>query len=240
MVKKSSFSAKVILFHSHNSVRGAKNKKMPFTQSQTQDIIAIVKTTIAEMLSEDMISRLVEKVLQKVNITDIQKNASDQEKRLTELSNQNNLLVNKIQKLEQFTRNKNIRIYGLKEEMRENTENIVLNLFANKLNLKDYLSDNIDHTYRIGKPGDNKTRAIMVRFTNLKAKNSVIKNRKLLRGSGVIIADDMVKEKHVLLKEAAEILGKNKVWCRDGIIFANVNNQKTIINNKEDLDKMLK
>ena len=85
-----------------------------------------------------------------------------------------------------------------------------------KLNFRD---EYIESAYRIGKRTEANTRAIFVRFKDTQFKEAVMKNRMLLKGTGIIIADDLTKEKHMLLKEAVSKLGKRNVWNLGSKIF---------------------
>lgn len=208
--------------------------KMPFTQSQIQDIKNIIKDTITEILNVGMVSDIVEKVLQKVNVENIHKNLATHEKVIEDLRKQNNKLVNKMESMEQFSRNNNIRIYGVSENKHENIEDTVKNLIHNKLNL-NITSSNIERCHRIGKVTEEKYRAIVVRMTNYKLKMDIIKSRKALKGTGIIIAEDMTHEKHKLLKETVQQIGKENVWTMDGKIYAKVNNKKYLIKDASDL-----
>lgn len=209
---------------------------MPFTQSQTQDIVQIIKATINELLEGDMLTKIVESVLDKINITEIKTQLSTQEEKIIELEQENKKLVNKLNIIDQEIRHTNIRIYGIPEEKNEDTEKKVLDVFNKKLKL-NISSLNIDKVHRIGKLPSKKNRAIMVSLTTHKVKKIIIKDRKLLKGSGIIIAEDMAQDKHQILKEAVEKIGKKQVWALDGIIYTQINNKKYIIKTLDDVTK---
>lgn len=74
-------------------------------------------------------------------------------------------------RLEQYTRRSNIRLFGLEEKAGEDVNKLVTNVVKEKLRL-DLPDDAIECAHRVGKQGNN-PRAIIVKFARIGYKNVV-------------------------------------------------------------------
>ena len=151
-----------------------------------------------------------------------------------------------INNLEQYSRRNNVRIFGIRESPNESTDKIVCDL-AETIGVNINVSD-IDRSHRVGRKGDgdqqavnatayqqagglsysdatrkkdSRSRAIIVKFTSHKFKYALMKNRRKLKGSGMVIVEDLTKHNMDLLSAASKM--KEKVaatWSIDGRIIA--------------------
>ncbi|KAJ8981913.1 hypothetical protein NQ317_008818 [Molorchus minor] len=98
------------------------------------------------------------------------------------------------------------------------------------------LNTDIDSVFRIGKSNNsNKPRAVLVNFvTNIK-RNEVYYARKLLKGSGILMFEDLTKQRFNLLVSAKSKYGKRDAWSANGRIYVLQDNIKRLINSSEDL-----
>lgn len=88
--------------------------------------------------------------------------------------------------LEQYIRRNNLRMFGMEEVKQENCENRVLTeIIQAKLGIRlpEYA---IERAHRVGRYGSKK-RPIIIKFANYKFRDVVFKNKKLLKGSGIVI-----------------------------------------------------
>jgi hypothetical protein len=81
--------------------------------------------------------------------------------------------------------------------------------------------DDIEVGHRLGKQDDKKPRQIIVQFSSRGTKVDILKNRKLLKGSGIYVNEDLTRlNQHVFTcirkKLSDEVEG---VWTRNGNIF---------------------
>ena len=148
-----------------------------------------------------------------------------------------------IDRLEQYSRKENIKIYGIAEQERENTNDIVINL-AKELGVGIDAHD-ISVSHRLPGP-KGKPRPIIVKFTRRDVKNEIMKKKKVLKGKStfkdVFINDDLTKLRGKLMKA---IKGDEKVirtWSVDGRIFCVVKEGdrevKKLIDSPDDLHKL--
>ena len=148
-------------------------------------------------------------------LQDLKTKLKDSEKRTAEILNEH----------EQYSRRNNLRITGLQgdEEFQSSialTEQ-VSSLLSSKLGLRVEKED-IDIAHRIGKHHREKIRPVIVRFIRRQTKSDVMRNAKLLKGSGIFLNEDLTKLN-------AEVLASVRVkdpetveraWSFDGKLYA--------------------
>lgn len=195
---------------------------------------AMVKDSIKELLIEDeFINKIAEKVSEKL----IQKINELETKTIT-LEEENCCLKRKINEIEQYTRRPNIRIFGVQEENQEKLTEKILKIFDEKLSLKNLNYRDIETCHRIGRVINGKPRPVFIRFAQYHIKAEVMSKRKGLKGSKIVIVEDLTNEKHTLYRKAANKLGKTNVWTSNGNIMVKINNEICIVKSEDDLDKL--
>lgn len=85
----------------------------------------------------------------------------------------------------------NLFIYGI-DEREERTLETIVEFFNTKLEIP-LCGDDINCTYRVGAQHENKTRPIIVEFISNIKKRLVFKNISKLKGSSVVIRDDLTR-----------------------------------------------
>ena len=88
------------------------------------------------------------------------------EDKIAKLECVNSQLLEQIDDLEQYTRRTNVRIFGIPEaagDVRENTDDLAINFFANELGIQLSLKD-ISRSHCVGKRSPTKPRPIIVRL----------------------------------------------------------------------------
>lgn len=210
---------------------------MPFTQAQKGDIKSIIQETIRELFADKtFIASIALKVADTLDIPrEIDKNTEENKKQITNLHSEIESVNLKIRKIEQFNRRNNIRIYGIPEKQNEQREDLIQT--TARITRMNFSGERVDLIYRIGKTTQDGNRAIFVRFKQYEYKEEVMRNRSTLKGTEVILADDLTKENHAILKEAVLKLGKRNVWCLGGKIYCRKGENKIILNSMEDIAK---
>lgn len=140
--------------------------------------------------------------------------------------------------LEQYTRRNSLRIFGIPVTKNENTNEIVKELAATKLHI-DLCPGDIDRSHRVGK-AENNTRAIIVKFTRHDVKTNFLRARRALKGSRVVIREDLTKTNQDLLKAALASESVSTAWSWDARIYAKLKDTNTvvIIRSQGDVDKL--
>ena len=140
---------------------------------------------------------------------------------MEELSKACKGLQNNLNSLEQYSRRNCLRVFGLPSQSDEDTTDLILTLANSKLNVNIEGKD-IDRSHRIGptRPGNNKHHSIIVKFTSYQTRDLVIRNRRKLEGTGIVIKEDLTMENQKLLKATTENPKVSTAWTKDGNIFA--------------------
>ena len=121
---------------------------------------------------------------------------------------------------EQYSRRNCLLIHGLTETKTEDTDEMVLDVINNKLNI-EMSQISIDRSHRLGKrkgPGQ-KPRAIIVKFTRYKDRHHVFSKKKLLKGTGISVTESLTLKRMEHIKKAREQYGFPNVWTLDGKIM---------------------
>jgi len=125
----------------------------------------------------------------------------------------------------------NLRVFGVEERDGEDTDELLLGIFKEKLEVDVSLAD-IDRSHRVGRaprPGPDgtvKPRAIIVKFTSYRTRRAVFSAKRKLRGDEVSISEDLTPHRYRLLRQATEIHGRGNVWTADGRITWVADRQK--------------
>ncbi|KAB0801732.1 hypothetical protein PPYR_03918 [Photinus pyralis] len=118
---------------------------------------------------------------------------------------------------EQYSRRNSLRIFGVPETANEDVTSIVAALCKDHLELP-ITTDMIDCAHRLpAKEGE--TRPIIVKFIARNVKNLIFKSKKRLKGSKIVICEDLTKYRQQLLKECIKMYGSKQVWTSECNIF---------------------
>lgn len=130
--------------------------------------------------------------------------------------------------LEQYSRRNSIRIFGLAEKPNETVMDTVLQFFNGTLKL-NLTAANIDRCHWLAKSQEGKFRLIIVKFISYTHKNLVMMNRKSLKGSTVVVTEDLTKARYTRLKAAQAKYGKKNVWTWDGRILVSTDQKRVLL-----------
>jgi len=217
------------------------------TKEETTELQSTIKTLVNKICSSDefitQISKTIANTISlkyKDAIDKLEKENVSLKNRVRSLEENINNLAGKHDNLEQKYRNKTLRIYGVKEGRSEKTTKVFIDLAKNKLKL-DVKESKIEACYRFGKEKDGKPRPIIISFTRLDIKEQIYASKKALKGSGIVIREDLTQERLGMLKTVLEKVGENgQVWTSNGRIFARYHDVDEIvrINSKKDCEKL--
>ena len=77
-----------------------------------------------------------------------------------------------------------------------------------------------------------------MKFKGYDSRDEVFKSKRLLKGSNIMITENLTSKRYDLLKKCIVKLGKGKVWTSDGRITTKVNGAYVVINNESELNNM--
>ena len=130
--------------------------------------------------------------------------------------------------LEQYGRRNNLKIYGLKEkrvgdkgETVEETIDSVCQMCKDKLGVT-VRRDDIAIAHRLGEKRAGKERSTIVRFVRRTLRNEVVGARRALKGSSIVVADDLSPFFLALFHELREKAGPRNVWSSGGQLYVKI------------------
>ncbi|KAE8738772.1 hypothetical protein FOCC_FOCC015732 [Frankliniella occidentalis] len=191
---------------------------------------AAVVTLSDEQLTSlaDIVSKKIEdKLAARENFVD---------KRLGELQVENDLLKDKTDDLEQRNRLENLRIFGIKEEDGENTDELVVKI-AQKLDLFSIDLSDTSRSHRVGRKSVDKPRAIIVKFVSYAKRQKMFLAKKRLKGSGISIREDLTSIRQAILTKAHENF--DEVWTQSGVIVIKDGKKFHKVRTMRKLDELL-
>lgn len=194
-----------------------------------------LKSAKSDMLTSLEKLRLENKTLKKEN-SDLKESLQQREIKLKAHEHD-------INDLEQYTRMNSVRIYGVDDrdryESSSKTAEVVINLINTKLELSLQQMD-VDVAHRLGRFRTDGNRPIICKFVSRETKGKVIKARRKLKGSPVVIREDLTLKNAKLLETVTGRPEIKKAWSDDGKIIALLHSgEKVKINLQTDLDGLL-
>ena len=138
---------------------------------------------------------------------------------VSSLKERTDLLEKKSGDSEQYSCRNCLLVHGVEEQEQENTDNIVLNVIKENLDIKLLVKD-LDRSHRIGKSNSkSKRRPVIVKFISYNKRREIFNNKKRLKSTGVSITESLTAGRMRQLKNARDRFGFNNVWSIDGRIM---------------------
>lgn len=186
------------------------------------------KTDLAEM-KEDIKNTIINNINEK--FSNLEKKNAHLERKIEEQSTV-------IQNFERYMRRKNLILFGVAEQEKSYHELQIkiIDIINTHFNL-NFDSNNIEAVRRLGKKSD-KTRPVIITFSTLGLKISILKNKKILEDTPYYLKEDYPlevlnkrKELQEQLKNERE-LGKKAFIRYDKLIILNNKNEHTFRSHK--------
>ena len=163
---------------------------------------------------------------------EFERECKEKEKIITDLIDEVDTLRNRVETLEnecdsqeQYSRRNCLLVHGLEENKDESTDDLVLSVFQEKMNI-EFTDKDMDRSHRIGKAKPGKKRPIIVKFVRYNDRKKVFSNKKRLKNSGISITESLTAFRMDVLSKAREKHGFKNVWTIDGRIMFKGNDNK--------------
>ncbi|KAK3922128.1 Protein unc-13-like protein C [Frankliniella fusca] len=177
-------------------------------EMSSADLQALIAAAVASAV--DPLSAKLDKLQKIIELQSEVKLKNDEIERLKQEMNV------KFDEREQYSRRNNLRIFGIPESENENTDQLVVDV-AKKMGVQ--LSDStIDRSHRIGKQGPQ-PRPIIVKLTRYNTRDEIFRAKRNLKGTGIVVREDLTKLRLKFLKEAVQAYSSKYVWTIDGVIM---------------------
>ncbi|CAG9814679.1 unnamed protein product [Phaedon cochleariae] len=119
----------------------------------------------------------------------------------------------KLDNMEQYSQRKNIRVFGIHENEKEDTFKVFTDFSKNILKV-NLVEDDITRCRRVGEMPKTKQRPILIKFKTPKKRLNVLKEKKKLRGTKIAICEDLTKKRVQKLMDAENKYGiKHTYLC---------------------------
>ena len=169
-------------------------------QDNNERLEKLNKETVDLKISLETSQEIFEKKFQKVN-DNLSKQKQKHKEDINELWKDNDQLCERLRDLEDRSRRDNLRIDGIAElenETWEQTEEILHNLFKEKLELENI---SVERAHRVGNKGKTDKRTIVLKLASFKDKLKIISEARKLKGTNISINEDYSKETLEIRKE---------------------------------------
>ncbi|KAI4459756.1 hypothetical protein MML48_6g00005452 [Holotrichia oblita] len=196
----------------------------------------LIKACVAELLQdEEFLSALITKITEKIEKS-VEEKLQSYEDRIDILEKNYASLEEKYDNLEQYSRRNSLRINGIVIKPQENLQDKLTEIFANKLRI-DMDATYIDRCHTVGPAKENK-QSIIIKFTSYKFKKQILRERHLLKGTGIFVVEDLTRARYMMYREAAGKFGPKNVWTLDGNIHIKCNKEKLVFRSMADKKKL--
>ena len=185
---------------------------------------------------------------QRISLLEERMATKDEENRILKIQMAG--LRDELDAAEQYSRRNCLIFHGISEIKGESTSDKVLDIIHNNLGVNsDKVSvRDIHRSHRLGKfvqqserttrASKQRSRPIIVKFKGYDSREEVFKNKRYLKGSGVMVTENLTAKRYKLLLKCFEKLGKGNVWTLDGRITTKIENKYITINDESDLEKL--
>ncbi|XP_044745079.1 uncharacterized protein LOC123306941 [Coccinella septempunctata] len=129
-----------------------------------------------------------------------------------------NTLQKKFDQMDQFSRRSNLRILNFEENPSEQIREEVI---------------------KVGKKNEGKARGVFIKLHDYMVKHKIYNKKRMLKGTGIIIREDLTGPRMELLGMAVDKYGMRNVWTDSGRIFINKDNKLHKIISKDELMSLL-
>nr|CAH7731476.1 unnamed protein product [Callosobruchus chinensis] len=207
---------------------------MPTRQSQAdfeQTLIdALKKKNVADSISNVILQTVTAALNDKFNYYDDKIAQLETEIANLKLTNERNVgdtpvegmhqktMEQKLDNLQQHIKNNNLRLMQVPEAEGENLLDKVYDVFTNKMKV-DINKSEITAVYRVGRRNDTKPRHVLVSFNDNSIKMAAYNKKKFLKGTKIVIKEDLTLRRLKAVKVASEKFGFKNVWTVNGNIF---------------------
>ena len=193
-------------------IEGVLDRKLRITKTE---IVQEIKTAILDDITE-VKGRVFDLEIENGALKD--RLAKLEKAHMTEQENSKSAKVYAVEN-DQYARRCNMVVFGLAEIRNEDPITLVANLLKSKLRIQVNDRD-LEICHRLGTRTLNKTRPMIVKFRYRDQKYDTMKARKALKGTGIVLSEDMCSEMQALQRELQNHPGVSSTWTWNGKLFA--------------------
>ncbi|KAL4708836.1 hypothetical protein ACJJTC_019352 [Scirpophaga incertulas] len=137
---------------------------------------------------------------------------------ITILKKEIELLVHGYDHLESQSRRKVLLFHGLPEKKDEVLQDRIVTLINDQMKIADFNDNGIATCHRLGEFKKDRSRPVLVRFSQLRTRSTVWNAKTKLKGTKVSVKEFLTKPRQEVFTAARKHFGITKCWSADGII----------------------
>lgn len=190
-----------------------------------RELLTDVKQLVQQMFtSKDFLDKISEIVTQVISSTidrrvqKLESDGVDLKGRITQMEKLMSTREAEVDAMDQRYRLNSLSFFGIPDSKKEDTNktisDVLLSKFGNMLKIEDIYSG-----YRLGQFKQGSNRPILVKFSNLSARDRVFKNKSMLKGTEIVVRESLTPTRLRLVKESIGKYGARNVWTSKGEIF---------------------
>ncbi|KOB78598.1 Uncharacterized protein OBRU01_02090 [Operophtera brumata] len=158
---------------------------------------------------------------------------------LKALRTQIQALTRHVDELDSYNRKDALLFSGIPESDNEDCTAAVLSVTNSVMKINDLTQNSIRLCHRLGSRKPTGCRPILVRFHDIRMRNTVWNEKKSLRTSTTVIHEFLTRSRQTIFAVARRHFGIKNCWTRDGVIFVKIpNNDRRRIGTMEELDQL--
>ncbi|KAI4467131.1 l1 transposable element-related [Holotrichia oblita] len=205
------------------------------SKSNDADECLIQKVVEKELSNKQFLDKLVETIKDILQVHETR--LTNLEDGIVSTNNKISNILDNLEYQEQYSRSNNLRVFGLPETPTENVENTIVELCEKKLGIKITAND-IDSCHRLsGKEGSQ--RPIIVKFCRRSVRDIIFKFKRKLKGSKIIIREDLTKRRFAVLQDLVKKFDRKSVFTSSGNIFVVISGVVKKIKYLSDLEQVM-
>lgn len=179
-----------------------------------------LKSGVMEVMTSEEFGRCMKKLFLEA-LSKLEERVRVVEEKITALHKANvSRCFTEIDILDQRGRNNNLRVLNLSEGAGGDTLGEVTNFLRQQTGY-ELQGHDVSACYRLGRKMDS-IRPVLLTFNNCGVRGKILQLRKKLKGTKVIVWEDLTRRRHSLLLYAGGRIGKKNVWSAGGQIYVRV------------------
>ncbi|CAG4993071.1 unnamed protein product [Colias eurytheme] len=135
------------------------------------------------------------------------------------LQSQIDMLSRLLDQQEMRSRRKILLFHGVTESDKEDLYATVSNIISQKLNISSIDKNSMVRCNRLGQVSGDKPRPIVVKFCDIRVRDSVWSAKTHLKKSGITLSEFLTKGRHEAFMAARDRFGVAHCWTREGFIY---------------------
>lgn len=191
------------------------------TRSSVED--ETIQKAVERVISSDIfINKIMDIISNKIDVC-LANCIKPYEEKISKLQEELNVMTDRLELLEQYSRLDNIRLFGLDEKADENITNEVISLFNTKLQV-EVKAEDISICHRLRSKVDG-ARPVIVKFCRRSIKNNIYRVKSRLKGTKIIMREDLTKQRTIAVSDLNKRFNYKNVFTNNGNIFVKLSNK---------------